>query len=172
MDTASPKVDTTPLRVGTSTPRVRRPSMIQNSESPLVTKQAVLPFVEYDPSELDKSSNVREPWIIPTRQNGTHFKGIATKTLLAQHLFDPYMHHLFNSNGHKEILDYVLKEDKSATWTKHLSNEIGCLAQGNDHGVTPTDIMDFIQKHGVPQGRDITYANIILYYCPLKQEKY
>ena len=53
-----------------------------------------------------------------------------------------------------------------------MSNEIGRLAQGNDHGVTSIDTIDSIHKREVPQGRDIMYANFILDYCPLKDENH
>ena len=82
------------------------------------------------------------------------------------------MQHLFNATGQKETLDSVLRGDNLATWQESLSNAIGQLAQGNDHGVISTDIIDFIHTCEVPQGRDVTYTNFILDYCPLKVKKH
>ena len=57
-------------------------------------------------------------------------------------------------------------------WTKILSNEWGRLAQGNKHSVSATDTIEFIHKHEVTQGRDVTYATYVLDYRPLKSEPY
>ena len=48
--------------------------------------------------------------------------------------------------------------------------EIGCLAQGNDYGVTATDTIDFIDHKGVPQQCKVTYANFVADFRPLKLE--
>ena len=53
-----------------------------------------------------------------------------------------------------------------------MSNEWGRLAQGNKHGVTSTDTIDFIHKHEVPDGKRVTYATYVVDYRPLKKEKY
>ena len=101
----------------------------------------------YEPSELRK-----EPLPIPIRRtfprqgHATNFRNIAARTILAQHLFAPTMHHLFQPNGRKETLDSVLRGNDAATWQRSLSNEIGRLAQGNDYGVTSTDTIEFIRK--------------------------
>ena len=51
-----------------------------------------------------------------------------------------------------------------------LSNEWGRLAQSNDNGVLATDTIDFIHRHEVPDGRDVTYATFVLNYRPLKSK--
>ena len=38
--------------------------------------------------------------------------------------------------------------------------------------VSYTDTIDFIHKHEVPNGRDVTYATYVLDYRPLKSEPY
>ena len=53
---------------------------------------------------------------------------------------------------------------------KANSNEIGRLAQGNVHGVTSTNTMDFIFKHEVPTHKKVTYANFICDIRHLKDE--
>ena len=132
-----------------------------------------IPIVGYEPSELRK-----EPLPIPVhrtfphRGHATNFRNIAARTILAQHLFEPKLNHLFQPNGRKETLDSVLRGKDAATWQRSLSNEIGRLAQGNDYGVTSTDTIEFIHKSDVPQGRTVTYANFILDYRPLKTEQH
>ena len=51
-----------------------------------------------------------------------------------------------------------------------MSNELGRLAQSNKYGVKSTDTIEFIPRSEVPNGRDVTYANFILDYRPLKSE--
>ena len=80
------------------------------------------------------------------------------------------MHHVYNIHGNKETLDSVLHGPDSSIWTKIISSKFGRLTQGNIHGVTPTDTMDFIHKKEVSKGRDVTYANFILNYRSLKSE--
>ena len=38
--------------------------------------------------------------------------------------------HVFDTTGHKESLDSLLKGPHSTTWTGAVSNELGRLAQG------------------------------------------
>ena len=40
-----------------------------------------------------------------------------------------------------------------------MSNELGRLAQGNDHGVKHTDTIKLINKTEVPKEKKVTYAN-------------
>jgi len=55
-------------------------------------------------------------------------------------------------------------------WKKAMSNEMGRLAQGNIHGAKYTDTIEFVPKHSIRTGRDITYANFVLDYRLLKSE--
>ena len=48
----------------------------------------------------------------------------------------------------------------------------GGLTQGNIHGVTSTDTIDFIHKYEVPDGKRVTYATYVVDYRPLKNEQY
>ena len=91
-------------------------------------------------------------------------------THLAQCVY--VVNHIYIKTGKRETIETLLKGDMSPTWTKAVSNEFGRLTQGNDHGVTFTDTMDFIFKHEVPADRDGTYASFRLDYRPLKEEKY
>ena len=51
-----------------------------------------------------------------------------------------------------------------------MSMEIGCLVQGNDFGVSPTDTIDFIHTKEIPTDNKITYENFAADYRPLKPE--
>ena len=51
--------------------------------------------------------------------------------------------HIFDTKGHKESLDYLLKGPHSTTWTGAFSNELGRLAQGINE-VKGNDVLDFI----------------------------
>ena len=53
-----------------------------------------------------------------------------------------------------------------------MSNELGCLTQGNGR-VSGTNTMFFIPYEDIPHDRrkDVTYAKIVVDYRPHKQEK-
>ena len=82
------------------------------------------------------------------------------------------MNHIFTADGKKQTIDGLLNSVDKAIWTKSLSNEWGRLAQGNVHGVTSTDTIEFISEKDVPTGHRVTYATYILDYRPLKGEQY
>ena len=64
----------------------------------------------------------------------------------------------------------MLESQQKERWNKALSNEFGRLAQGNIHGVTHTDTIDFILKHDVPRQQKVTYATFVCDHRPLKSE--
>jgi hypothetical protein len=105
-----------------------------------------------------------------THSQGTNFKNIASRVLVAQHIFQYKAAHIFRPNGTKETIDSMLSGPSKDIWEKSLSNEWGRLAQGNKHGVRSTDTIEFIHQHDVPSGRDVTYASFILDHRPLKTE--
>ena len=87
----------------------------------------------------------------------------------------PYIskiHHIFNETGKRMSIDELRQGPDSKIWDQSLSNEWGRLAQGNDNNVPYTDTIEFIYKHDVPPKRDITYAQFVLDYRPLKPDKY
>ena len=55
---------------------------------------------------------------------------------------------------------------------KSMSNELGSLAQGNDHGVKHTETIKFINKTQVPKGKKVIYANFRADHRPLKPEPF
>ena len=126
IDASSPRVGMSPTYVGPHTSNTHFPN-----STPHLSQG--IPIVGYEPSELRK-----EPLPIPVhrtfphRGHATNFRNIAARTILAQHLFEPKLNHLFQPNGMKETLDSVLRGKDAATWQRSLSNEIGRLAQGND----------------------------------------
>ena len=81
------------------------------------------------------------------------------------------LNHIFNTNGHKESIDSLLKGSQSKIWSESLSNELGRLAQGVN-SVKGNDVVDFIPKSDVPTNRIVTYANMICDYRPHKSEKF
>lgn len=101
-----------------------------------------------------------------------------TEEQFAHSLFNlEYANPIYHSDRRKVKLDEVLsgKYSELATleiWNQSLSNEYGCLAQGNDVGVKYTDACDFIHFHEVPKGKQVTYANWVIDYRPLKSEPF
>lgn len=121
-----------------------------------------------------RSTRVRRPSTRYTR--GFH---TATTRLLAQHIYDhnqgvyciPQVNHIYDDDGKKMKIQDLMNDPKTSdVWTKAMSNELGRLAKGNIHGVKYTETIEFIKKSEVPNNRDVTYANFILDYRPLKSE--
>ena len=81
------------------------------------------------------------------------------------HIHDP-------TTGKRETPDSLLTGPNKDVWIKATSNELGRLAQGNDHGVSPTDTIDFITHDQVPRNRKATYLALVYDYRPLKSEQY
>ena len=81
------------------------------------------------------------------------------------------LNHIFDTNGHKESIDSLLRGSQAETWSGSLSNEFGRLAQGI-HDVKGNDVVDFIPKSEVPSNRIVTYANMVCDYRPHKDEKH
>ena len=124
-----------------------------------------LPRVKADISKSSKSARVK-----PMKE-GTNFKNLASTYLAAQSYFQHFSNHIFDAHGKRETIDSLLQKDPSK-WNRALSNEWGRLAQGNDTGVIGTDTIQFIFKHEVPDGRDVTYATFVCDYRPLKSEPF
>jgi hypothetical protein len=102
-----------------------------------------------------------------------NFCHCATQYLAIQHVFQPAMNHIYNkTTGKKETIDSLLRGENKAIWQKVVSNEFGCLAQGNKYSILATDTIDFITKAETPTNRDITYASFVCDYCPLESEPY
>ena len=94
----------------------------------------------------------------------------AVKELMVQCVMKS-LNHIFNTNGHKESIDSLLKGSQSKTWSASLSSKLGRLAQGINN-VKGNDVVDFIRKSDVPMSRIVTYANMICYYRPHKNDKF
>lgn len=92
------------------------------------------------------------------------------------HLYNKYIptpsqiNHIYDDNGNKLSLEKLLAGEHSTRWNKALSNELGRLTQSNNAGVASADAMDFIFQHEVPNGSQVTYANFVCDYRPLKDE--
>ena len=91
--------------------------------------------------------------------------------LTAQHMVQPSAHHIYRSNGSKDIIGSMLQVPDRDICTKIISNEQVRLTQDNIYGVCSTDTLNFIQQHKAPRGRDIPYDTYILSHKPLKEEE-
>jgi hypothetical protein len=60
--------------------------------------------------------------------------------------------------------------NSSKVRNKNMSNELGRLAHGNDHGVKHTDIIRFIKKTKMPKEKKVIYANFRADHRPFKPE--
>ena len=83
-----------------------------------------------------------------------------------------HLNHIYDDKGKKQNLQSLSKGTQQKRWLRTLSNEFGCLAQGNDHGVTATDTITFIPKSAVPNDKKLTYAHFICDYFPLKDKQW
>jgi len=113
---------------------------------------------------------------------GNNFCHLATQQLFAQHIsaatdpegykqvLYPRVNHIYNKvTGKKENIDTLLASNRPC-WERSLSNEWGQLAQGNKYSVLPTDTIEFIAQSLVPKDRDVTYAQFVCDYRPLKSK--
>ena len=70
----------------------------------------------------------------------------------AQHVFHPL-------TGKKETIESLLNGPMKEVWERAVSNKFGRLVQGNVHGVTSIDTIDFIPQSMVPTSAAVTYAS-------------
>ena len=97
----------------------------------------------------------------------------AAKTLLAQHIFSiSHVNHIYDDKGQRLSINKLLTGSQAPIWNKSLSNETGRLAQGNKHGVSSTDTIEFITVDLVPHKEKNTYAQCVCDHRPLKPEPY
>ena len=82
------------------------------------------------------------------------------------------MNHIFNSNGHAESIDTLLKDDKYYIWQLVLTNKVGQLAQGIINIGDNKYCLNFLSKHRVPSINEVMYANIVCNYRQLKKEEH
>ena len=81
--------------------------------------------------------------------------------------------HMYNEYCKRLSIDALLhRPDGKSRWSPVLSNERGCLAQGNHTGVESTDTIEFIQHACVPTDRKVTYASFVCDHRPLKDEEW
>ena len=77
---------------------------------------------------------------------------------------------------HRKNLKYrhlIQKPETKQIWENSMSNEIGRLAQGRlSKNLPGMNTLQFILYKDIPQERkkDITYAKIVVNYCPQKKE--
>ena len=78
---------------------------------------------------------------------------------------------MYDSKGSKQSLDKLLAGSTKNIWKNALSNELGRIAQGIGN-INGNDVIDYINKCDVPNGRIVTYAHFICDHRPLKSDKY
>ena len=103
---------------------------------------------------------------------GTSFRHLAARQLLAQQVFEHKINHIYDAKGNRQSLKHLLLGPDKKIWTQSLSNELGRLLKGNDAGVSHTDSIEFIHYDNVPSDKKVTYANFVCDYRPLKSEVY
>ena len=79
---------------------------------------------------------------------------------------------MYNANGKIESINTLLFGIQSGIWTKSMSNELGRLAQGNIHGVTAIDTIDFIFKYEALLVNLLLMPMLCVTTTPLKTEIY
>ena len=67
--------------------------------------------------------------------------------------------------------EQLLCEKDRDIWLKSFSIELGRLTQGNMHGLTSTDTIEFIYKNQVLSTKKVTYGQCARDYRPLKPKK-
>ena len=121
---------------------------------------------------MDKTPQSPEVPYRPRSTTSPSFRHRAARALLAQHIFQPVAHHIYDVSGRKQSLTNLLNGPTRDIWFRSVSNEFGRLAQGNTYGVKATDTIDFIYQHEVPLNQQVTYASFVCDYRPLKSEPY
>ena len=158
--TPSPTSPTSPLPpIHRPLPRVIPPAV----STPI---HAALPRVPQQPPLTHNF--LQQPYIIPK----SPFPKIWAPT--PSHIWNPSMvaFHIFNKDGKKQSIDDLIKGPTQETWLRSTANELGRLAKGIPDRVRGTECIEFIPKHKVPQGKKVTYANMVCDYRPLKDEPY
>ena len=79
--------------------------------------------------------------------------------------------HIFDAKGKKLSIDELLLDAMKKIWGKALENEFGRLNNDIPKELLGTNTISFILKSSIPQGRKITYANMVCDFRPLKNEK-
>ena len=82
------------------------------------------------------------------------------------------MQHIYNDHGERMTFEKLFKSKDGAVWSKAFSMELGRLAQGNMHGVTSTDIIEFIYQTDVPNNEKVTYGQCVCDLRPLKPKPF
>jgi hypothetical protein len=118
----------------------------------------------------DKMKSAFQSYVPPSRPFS--FRHRAATALLAHHLFQPSMSHIYNAQGKKQSLKDLLSGPAKGIWSRSSSNEFGRLAQGNDFGIEGTNTIQFIVPQQVPIDGKVTYASFVCDYRPLKKEQY
>jgi hypothetical protein len=176
-------VDSPRVQTNVPVPRVQVYAPFQSIQPPntRVLRSRTKPLAPKPVSALTKrfpSNRPFNPRVLRPRHGGS--SGAATTPhLLMQHIFEcpqvfdlQRLLHLYNKLGKKETIDTLLAGPRSSTWWNAVANELGRLANGVHGRVRATNTLRFIPRSAIPSDRQITYANFICDYRPLKSEPY
>ena len=174
-----PRVKETTWPGSVTPPRVNKPELSRtppqaSSLKKLKNKQIMQNLLDRLPKQNWQKNNIgSNDYNLRSKTRSQSFKSTAAKYLLAQHIFSsPSSMHIYDETGKKMSIDKLVNGTDKHIWIKSLSMELGRLAQGNIHGVTSTDTIDFILKQDVPLNEKVTYASCVCDHRPLKPEKY
>ena len=152
------------------------------------TLPPVNPYTASLPRVRKKKKQVQPPRVIPKSQpipqrtppvflphamhyGSPNFRMQALRHLQQQLQHQPYCFHIYNKEtGKKETIETLRSGKDAHIWDKAVSNEFGRLAQGNVHGVTATDTIEFISKKDIPHNKKVTYGSYRFDHRPLKPE--
>ena len=111
------------------------------------------------------------PRLLRSNTHTRSFRSRAVDHLLAQHLYQKYVHHIYDAQGIKQSVEKLLNGEHGTTrWQPAMSNEWGRLATVNQAGVQYTDTIEFISQEAVPTDTRVTYASFVCDHRPLKTE--
>ena len=148
---------------------------LKKPPSLLKTIDSLATFSSESPNISHAGHHVSLPRVQPPLPPFPHspFKQCALQHIIATEIFQPSVHHIYNKvTGKRETPETLLNGPDKDIWNKAVSNEIGRLTKGNIHGVSYTEMMEFIPKSCVPTNRDVTYASMVFDFRPLKSEPY
>ena len=101
-----------------------------------------------------------------------HFIYRETDNLVSQIFFQFQTNQIYNNKGKKETITSLIIGPNKHVWLCTLSNKLGRLSQGNNHGAQYTEIINLTFRSKVPNNCSVTYESFVCYYNPLKSEPF
>ena len=129
------------------------------------------PQLRYNQRSRQLAQAMKSTKAIVSVEHHNNYRVTAAKSLLLQQSLDKRIAHVYNAHGDKQSLDKLLNKNPTR-WLAALSNEWGCLSNGNDTGVKSTNTLEYIFHHEVPTDKKVTYASYVCDHRPLKDKKW